>query len=934
MDFYSLIHNKITTLAIITKNYFFIMKKLLLACMLAFGLTSNAQITLGGGSTTVAGTIPVPISSYYGYSWVQQIFTKSEINASGSGTITGLKFYIGATKSIANSDDWKVYLGHTTKTDFTSSTDWIPVAQLTEVFASTVVNNNGVVEVTLTTPFNYDNVNNLVLAIDENKPNYDNNAFTEEFYIYTGQANGTLYYKDDTTNPDPTSPPTTGFNLGRSSSKSSVTFDGLTPNAIPTCPSVSAPVVNATNVSLTPTFTWSSVAGATGYRISIGTGTGLTNVLYNFDNGANTSYSLATPLNYSTQYFYTITAYSGSGTSTGCTERSFTTMNVPCPVVTSPVANEAEVILTPTITWDPVTSATSYTLSVGTTSGGTNILNNVDVGTNTSYTFTTPLQNSTKYYYTVNANVGTATSASCAIRNFTTICTAGTVFSENFDGIAAGVWPACWSKLGTGGSAYTQASAVMSGPNNLYIYSGSSTSQAVVSMPPVTTLQTDQYRLKFNGRANFTAGGVVEIGFLANPTDASTFSLLGTYTASSTSTIDSFVLNIAGVPAGIERLAFRHTGSPANSVLIDNIVYELIPTCLEPTSFHALSSTQNSIDLEWNPPTTPPAQGYDIRVTNPGTGTVYNFTAAAADLSKTVTGLPNSTTFDVCIRAKCSTTDMSPWVCFTASTLCGPVVPTYANNFTTFPGVCWSYGSGGDATTGPTGTTQEWYADTFLNATSGSNSAKINLWNSGTKGWLITPEFDLTGGSFIVAFDYGMTEYADTVAATLGSDDKVQFLMSTDGGTTWSVINEWTASTPISNISTAFTHTVTGGTANVKFAFYGTEGTVDDSASPTQNDNDIFIDNFQVISSALGTTEQTLNEKTVKVYPNPFSDILNISDVREVASVTITDMAGRMVKTIAKPSSQLQLGDLKSGMYLVTLKYKDGSVKTVKTIKK
>jgi hypothetical protein len=113
---------------------------------------------------------------------------------------------------------------------------------------------------------------------------------------------------------------------------------------------------------------------------------------------------------------------------------------------------------------------------------------------------------------------------------------------------------------------------------------------------------------------------------------------------------------------------------------------------------------------------------------------------------------------------------MSPWVCFTASTLCGPVVPTYANNFTTFPGVCWSYGSGGDATTGPTGTTQEWYADTFLNATSGSNSAKINLWNSGTKGWLITPEFDLTGGSFIVAFDYGMTEYADTVAATLGSD--------------------------------------------------------------------------------------------------------------------------------------------------------------------
>ena len=63
-------------------------------------------------------------------------------------------------------------------------------------------------------------------------------------------------------------------------------------------------------------------------------------------------------------------------------------------------------------------------------------------------------------------------------------------------------------------------------------------------------------------------------------------------------------------------------------------------------------------------------------------------------------------------------------------------------------------------------------------------------------------------------------------------------------------------------------------------------------------------------------------------------EILNISDVREVASVSITDMSGRIVKTIAKPTAQLSLGDLKSGMYLVTLKYKNGTVKSVKAIKK
>ncbi|WP_294285150.1 T9SS type A sorting domain-containing protein [uncultured Chryseobacterium sp.] len=87
-------------------------------------------------------------------------------------------------------------------------------------------------------------------------------------------------------------------------------------------------------------------------------------------------------------------------------------------------------------------------------------------------------------------------------------------------------------------------------------------------------------------------------------------------------------------------------------------------------------------------------------------------------------------------------------------------------------------------------------------------------------------------------------------------------------------------------------------------------------------------------NSSLGTSETAANGQVVKLYPNPFSDILNISDISNVKNVLVTDVAGRLVKTIANPSSGLHLGELKQGMYLVTLEMKDGSRQTIKTIKK
>jgi hypothetical protein len=87
-------------------------------------------------------------------------------------------------------------------------------------------------------------------------------------------------------------------------------------------------------------------------------------------------------------------------------------------------------------------------------------------------------------------------------------------------------------------------------------------------------------------------------------------------------------------------------------------------------------------------------------------------------------------------------------------------------------------------------------------------------------------------------------------------------------------------------------------------------------------------------ASALSTSEVSGAKNEIKAYPNPFADVLNISDISKVKSISVVDLAGRIVKTIDNPSSALQLGDLKQGMYLVTLNMKDGSKQTIKAIKK
>ncbi|MFV0502279.1 MAG: fibronectin type III domain-containing protein, partial [Bacteroidales bacterium] len=180
------------------------MKKLLffvIAIILAIqGWTQ--VVTIGTGTT---GVYDLPLNTYYRHSYTQQIFEASEIGTQ-TGVINSLSFqYIYGTPQVK--DPVVVYIGNTSKTNFSSTTDWISVSNMTKVYNGNVYFTNTATDNWVNIPFDnsfvWDGTSNIVIAILNNHGSYstsNNNTFN----THTTTDNKSLHYRvDGTTLIDP-----------------------------------------------------------------------------------------------------------------------------------------------------------------------------------------------------------------------------------------------------------------------------------------------------------------------------------------------------------------------------------------------------------------------------------------------------------------------------------------------------------------------------------------------------------------------------------------------------------------------------------------------------------------------------------------------------------------------------------------------------------
>lgn len=90
------------------------------------------------------------------------------------------------------------------------------------------------------------------------------------------------------------------------------------------------------------------------------------------------------------------------------------------------------------------------------------------------------------------------------------------------------------------------------------------------------------------------------------------------------------------------------------------------------------------------------------------------------------------------------------------------------------------------------------------------------------------------------------------------------------------------------------------------------------------------MEDYTVNIGKLGVSD--MDKSTLSVYPNPFKDVLKISDINDAVSIVVTDFSGRTVAKM-KPATELNLSTLNKGVYIVTIKYANGSSKSTKVVK-
>ena len=296
--------------------------------------------------------------------------------------------------------------------------------------------------------------------------------------------------------------------------------------------------------------------------------------------------------------------------------------------------------------------------------------------TTNPYTLT-GLSEQTTYYIQVQANCGGSVSGwSTATAEVTTPCAAQTGvgytcdFSSPTYSYGNYALPGCWQKIASGNYPYIYNYYARSG-QCLYFYGGTSSSTQIAILPPFSENTSDLAIKLYYNNSDYSGAsyGSLQVGYMTNPKDSSTFKVVETLAKVNSYTLAT--VPVMGAPDDAF-IALRYIGGSSNGcVFVDDIEIIDAPSCLAPTSVSGSATTYNQASISW----TSDASEWKLQYSDDnGTNwTDANSGNSISDNPYTLNGLDGNASYIVRVKAVCGS-DESEWSAKSSafSTPCAP----------------------------------------------------------------------------------------------------------------------------------------------------------------------------------------------------------------------------------------------------------------------
>ena len=206
-------------------------------------------------------------------------------------------------------------------------------------------------------------------------------------------------------------------------------------------------------------------------------------------------------------------------------------------------------------------------------------------------------------------------------------------------------------------------------------------------------------------------------------------------------------------------------------------------SCISATVITVPALAGSTATVAWTTANTPVS--YKVRYRTQGLGSWTTTTQVAATIN--LTGLSQTTNYEVQVKEFCSATDSSIW---SGSTIFRTaIIPNWIENFqVAVPPLGWTRATG--RLLNPTvfaTTSSVWAQDDYGNQVpNGPNgkSARVNIYGTAFFNWLISPSIAIPNNalSYQIEYDLALTTWNGTTANTLGVDDTLALVVSLDNG--------------------------------------------------------------------------------------------------------------------------------------------------------